>query len=143
MSAGASENFTYPTKRYCFVYWAHQTWIVLCLFLWWWVVLWRCKLHFSIKINVNIKFLHPNGPAAQFLRPSLEDTCWIPIHDIIAKADPSSSGSTGRLYCFYHDETNRVKNLMWFNWHLFPAASFKQNSKHENANKYTLSDSNT
>ena len=45
--------------------------------------------------DVNIKFFHPNGPAAQFFRPSCEDTCWIPIHDIITKVDLPSSGSTG------------------------------------------------
>ena len=44
---------------------------------------------------VNIKFLHPSDPAAQFFRPSLEDTCSIPIHDIITKLDPPSSRSTG------------------------------------------------
>ena len=31
--------------------------------------------------DVNIKFFQPDGPAAQFFRPSLEGTCWIPIHD--------------------------------------------------------------
>ena len=43
------QKFTYPTKKSCFVYWAHGTWIVLCSFLWW-VVLWCCKLHFSRKL---------------------------------------------------------------------------------------------
>ena len=38
--------------------------------------------------DMNIKFLQPNRPAAQFFRPSLEDICWIPIHDIITKVDP-------------------------------------------------------
>ena len=43
--------------------------------------------------DVNIKFIQTNGPAAQFLRPGLKGTCWIPIHDIITKADPPSYGS--------------------------------------------------
>ena len=38
--------------------------------------------------DVNIKFLQPNGPAAQFFRPSLQDICWIPIHDIIIVGFP-------------------------------------------------------
>ena len=47
--------------------------------------------------DVNIKFLQPNGPAAaQFFRPSLEGTCWIPIHDIITKVNPPSYGNSGR-----------------------------------------------
>ena len=44
------QKFTYPTKRKCFVYWAHYVWIILCLFLWWWVVLWCCKLCFIRKL---------------------------------------------------------------------------------------------
>ena len=50
--------------------------------------------------DVNIKFFHPYGPAAQFFWPSCEGTCWIPIHNAITKVDPPSSGSTGRFYCF-------------------------------------------
>ena len=50
---------------------------------------------FSVEnFDVTIKFLQINGPATQFFRPSLEDTCWIPIHDIITKVDPSSFGSS-------------------------------------------------
>ena len=43
----------------------------------------------------NIKFLHTNGPDAQFFQPSLEDTCRIPIYDIITKVDLPSFGSFG------------------------------------------------
>ena len=73
---------------------------------------------------VNIKFLEPNGPAAQFFRTSLEDTCWIPIHDI-TKVDPPSHGSTGQFYCFDCDEMNFTKKLMWFIWHPFPVDSWE------------------
>ena len=62
--------------------------------------------------DVNIKFLQPNGPAAQFFRPSLEGTCWIPILDIITKVDPPSSGSSGQFYCIDCDEMNCVKKMM-------------------------------
>ena len=59
---------------------------------------------FSVEnVDVTIKFLQINGPATQFFRPSLEDTCWIPIHDIITKVDPSSFGSSW-FYCFDCDE---------------------------------------
>ena len=49
----------------------------------------------TVNFDVNIKFFYPNSPAAQFFRPICEDTCWIPIHDIITKVDPPLSGSTG------------------------------------------------
>ena len=62
--------------------------------------------------DVNIKFLQPNGPAVQFLRPSLEETCWISIHDIITKLDLPSYGKTGPFYCFDCEEMNCVKKLM-------------------------------
>ena len=62
--------------------------------------------------DVSIKFLQPNGPATQFFRPSLEDTCWIPIHDIITKIHPPSCRSTVRFYCLDCDEVNCVKKLM-------------------------------
>ena len=60
--------------------------------------------------DVNIKFLHLDGSAGQFIRPSLEETCWIPIHDIIV--DPSLYGSTVQFYCFDCDEMNCAKKLM-------------------------------
>ena len=62
--------------------------------------------------DVNIKFLQPNGLAAQFFRHSLEGTCGIPIHDIITKVDSPSYGSTVRFYCFDCDEMNCVEKLM-------------------------------
>ena len=43
--------------------------------------------YISVKNYVNIKFLQPNGPPAQLFRPSLEDICWILIHDIITQVD--------------------------------------------------------
>ena len=62
--------------------------------------------------DVNIKFFHPNSPASQLFRPSLEGTCWIPIHDI-TKLDTPSSGSTSQFYYFDWDEMKHVlQNLM-------------------------------
>ena len=51
--------------------------------------------YISVENYVNIKFLQPNGTVTQFFRPSLEGTCWIPMHGIITKEDPPSYGSTG------------------------------------------------
>ena len=44
--------------------------------------------------DVDINFFQPNGSVAQLCRSGLENTCWMPIHDIITKADPPSYGST-------------------------------------------------
>ena len=44
--------------------------------------------------DVDINFLQPNGSAAQLFRSGFENTCWMPIHDIITKVDPPSYGST-------------------------------------------------
>ena len=62
--------------------------------------------------DVSIKFLQPNGPAAQFFRPIIEDTCWISMHGVILKMNPPSYGSTDRIYCFDYDEMNCVKKFM-------------------------------
>ena len=69
----------------------------------WWVVLCCCKLYFIRNISycdVNIKFLHPNGPATQFFKvySGQDSTCWILIHHVITKVNPPSSGSTGPFY---------------------------------------------
>ena len=51
------QKFTYPTKRSCFVNLAHHAWIVLCLFLWWWVVIWFWKLHSFCQMVLQPIFL--------------------------------------------------------------------------------------
>jgi len=33
-------------------------------------------------LDVNVKFLHPNGTASKFFWPHRDDTCWIPVNDI-------------------------------------------------------------
>ena len=66
----------------------------------------------SCNLVLETTFLLPNGPAAHFFRPSLEDTCCIPIHDIITKVNPPSYGTTSRFYCFNCDEINYIKKLM-------------------------------
>ena len=35
--------------------------------------------------DLNIKFLHPKGPAVQFFWPTRDDICWIPISNVICK----------------------------------------------------------
>ena len=76
---------------------------------------------------VNIKFLQPNGPVAQFFRPSLEDTCWIPI-TYHYRSRPSIIWTHWSFYWFdCNDEMNCVKTFMWFIWNSFQAESFLKN----------------
>jgi len=59
--------------------------------------------------DVNVKFLHPKGPASQLFWPNMDDICWIPIEDIIAKVDPpTSSSTTGRFYQFSCEDVEKV-----------------------------------
>ena len=62
--------------------------------------------------DVNVKFLHPKGPASQFFWPKRDDTCWIPMENIIKTVDPPppSSGSTGRCYCFSSDDIRDIES---------------------------------
>ena len=83
---------------------------------------------------MNTKFLQPNGPAAQFFRPSLLETYWTPIHSI-RKVDRLSHGSTGRSYCFDCDEMEK-NGCDLFDIHL--QLSYEKTNKNESANKYTL-----
>ena len=108
-------------------------WLIFNLYFWLiWLIFYDDEWYFGVanhisveNYDVNIKFFQPNGPGAHFFRPSLQGTCWIPIHDIITKVDPQSYGSTGWFYCFDYDEMNCVKKLMWF----IPAESFKKLTK--------------
>ena len=62
--------------------------------------------------DVNIEFMHPKGPSAQFFWPSRDDdTCWIPVQDEIGKAEPPSTSSTGRFYQFKSDDIHHVEHL--------------------------------
>ena len=45
------------------------------------MVLWCCELCLAENCDVNIKFLHSNGSAAQFFWLSHEDTCRVTIRD--------------------------------------------------------------
>ena len=125
------QKFTYPTKRSCFIY--------VCFYDEWYF---DVANYISVEnYDVNIKFLQPNGPAIQFFRPGLQDTCWIPMQMIILQN-----------YILYHMEASILmlwmlwdelfKKMMWFIQHPFPAESFKKTNKNESANKYTLLDFN-
>lgn len=63
--------------------------------------------------DVNVKFLHPKGPAIQFFWPSRDDDiCWIPISNIICNVQAPKSSATGRFYHFLLDDINLVKDII-------------------------------
>ena len=62
--------------------------------------------------DVNVKFMYPNGPSTQFFWPNRDDTCWIPLHDMICKVEPPSASSTGRYYQFVQNDIEKVGRLL-------------------------------
>lgn len=47
--------------------------------------------------DVEVQFMHPNGPANSFFWPTRDDLCWVPIQHIIGKiTEPTTF--TGRRY---------------------------------------------
>ena len=61
--------------------------------------------------DVNIKFLHPKGPASKFFWPRRDDICWIPIEDFYGEVDAPSTGSTWRYYSFDEKVMNDIGNF--------------------------------
>ena len=57
----------------------------------------------SEEQDVLVNFLHPPGPARNFLWPKRPDTCWIPVTDVITKLQIPST-ATGRTYQITNDE---------------------------------------
>jgi len=47
--------------------------------------------------DLVIKFLHPHGPGKNFYWPSRDDTCYVPLGNILCLISPPST-STGRTY---------------------------------------------
>ena len=53
--------------------------------------------------DLKIKFLHPHGPSKSFYWPSRDDTCYVPITNILCLISPPST-STGRTYKILDDD---------------------------------------
>ena len=62
--------------------------------------------------DLNIKFLHPKGPAVEFFWPRRNGICWISISNVIYKVQPPESSTTGRLYKFHWDDISHIKSLV-------------------------------
>ena len=50
--------------------------------------------------DVNVKFMHPKGPALNFFWPTKDDTCWVPISNVLCRVNPPKISLTGRFYIF-------------------------------------------
>ena len=61
----------------------------------------------SEEQDVLVNFLHPPGPARNFLWPKRPDTCWIPVTDVITKLQIPST-ATGRTYQIEYDEFSEI-----------------------------------
>ena len=64
--------------------------------------------------DMNIKFLHPKGPAVLFFWPSRDVIGWFPIGNVICKVLPPEFRANGRYYKFHSDDISHIKSL--FNW---------------------------
>lgn len=58
--------------------------------------------------DVEVKFLHPHGPAPSFHWPSKQDTCYIPLNNIILCVSPPMTKASGRMYYFLEKEMGSI-----------------------------------
>lgn len=58
----------------------------------------------ELECDIQVKFLHPHGPAKSFFWPSREDICWIPMCNIMSRVNPPVTKGSGRMYYFPEDE---------------------------------------
>ena len=64
-----------------------------------------------INVDVNFKFMHPNGPPVHFFWPTRDGTCWILVQDVICKTESPLTSGTGCFYCFKSDDIALVEQL--------------------------------
>lgn len=58
--------------------------------------------------DVEVKFLHPHGPAPSFHWPAREDICFIPLNNIISCVSSPTTKASGRMYYFARKEMDSV-----------------------------------
>ncbi|KAG1662491.1 hypothetical protein GQR58_020921 [Nymphon striatum] len=62
------------------------------------------------KKDFKIKFMHPHGPSKRFSWPERDDSCWVPINNMIAVIGVPTTRS-GRIYEIDIDDFNKVVAL--------------------------------
>ncbi|KAG1677288.1 hypothetical protein GQR58_013951 [Nymphon striatum] len=63
------------------------------------------------KKDFKIKFMHPHGPSKRFSWPERDDSCWVPINNMIAVIGVSTTRS-GRIYEIDMDDFNKVEGIL-------------------------------
>ena len=48
--------------------------------------------------DVNVKFIHPKGPAKAFFWSDREDNCWVPVDHMLAVVQAPQVNRSGRSY---------------------------------------------
>lgn len=63
------------------------------------------------QCDVEIKFMHPYGPARSFYWPphEKEDICNVPVSNIISSVSAPITKGTRRIYYFHEKEVNNVE----------------------------------
>ncbi|KAG1659181.1 Hypoxia-inducible factor 1-alpha inhibitor [Nymphon striatum] len=62
------------------------------------------------KKDFKIKFMHPHGPSKRVSWPERDDSCWVPINNMIAVIGVPTTRS-GRIYEIDIDDFNKVHKL--------------------------------
>ncbi|KAG1714652.1 hypothetical protein GQR58_001068 [Nymphon striatum] len=62
------------------------------------------------KKDFKIKFMHPHGPSKRFSWPERDDSCWVPINNMIAVIGVPTTRS-GRIYEIDMDDFNKVQRI--------------------------------
>ena len=58
--------------------------------------------------DVNVKFMHPKGPAKAVFWPDREDNCWVPVDHILAVVQAPQVNRSGRSYTLEEWETEYI-----------------------------------
>ena len=61
--------------------------------------------------DVQVRFMHPNGPARSFTWPRKEDICWVPLCHVLKQVDAPVT-STGRRYSVPDDTQKAATDLL-------------------------------
>ena len=62
--------------------------------------------------DIQVNFLHPYGPAKSFYWPAKQDSCWVPLGNVICKLGPPNlSSSTARRYRFADDDMKSAETF--------------------------------
>ena len=50
--------------------------------------------------DVNVKLMHPKGPASKLFWPIRGGNCWVPAENLLFEVNPPEASTTGPFYVF-------------------------------------------